>query len=520
MGADQVWVLIVDSADERAAPVGKQATLDLRSPFAFSNSWGRVRGSTFGTRPVSRFPTVAAKQCERTTTSPVVRPPVVCDNSPFTNRTTAAPTEPRVTRTNPSTPIETLLDRDVQTHVLDNGLVLVLEPMAAVQSVALSLLLPAGSAYEPPGRNGTAAILCDLVTRGAGDRDSRELTTALDNLGVQRAENVSSHHVSFSAATISHQLEETLRLYADILLRPRLPEEEFEPAQLGVAAALQSLEDEPRQKVFVELRRRVYDSPWGHSPDGRLEELESVTLDDVRAQYELGFRPNGAILGIAGRFDPHLVRSLVETLLGPWDGKAVPTVETAPFGEPIEHITLDSTQTQIGVAFPSVPYRDPAYYAAYAAVNVLSGGSSSRMWTEIREKRGLCYSVYATLSSLRDRGAVFCYAGTTTERAQQTLDLVFTELARMGEGITAEELDRCKVRAKTSLVMQQESSMSRAGSIARDWFHLGRVQPLHEVQERIDALTPDDVMQFVAEHPPADFTVLTMGEEPLEVKGV
>jgi predicted Zn-dependent peptidase len=142
---------------------------------------------------------------------------------------------------------------------------------------------------------------------------------------------------------------------------------------------------------------------------------------------------------------------------------------------------------------------------------------SSRLFTEVREKRGLCYSVFATLNSLRDQGRILCYAGTTVERAQETLDVTLQELTRLGQGISEDELDRCKARAKSSLIMQQESSSSRASSIARDWYHLGRVTTLEEVRERIEALTVDVLFEHIARHPARDFTILTLGPAPLEV---
>jgi predicted Zn-dependent peptidase len=110
-----------------------------------------------------------------------------------------------------------------------------------------------------------------------------------------------------------------------------------------------------------------------------------------------------------------------------------------------------------------------------------------------------------------------CYAGTTVERAQETLDVTLAELIRLGKGIGQDELDRCKARAKSSLIMQQESSSARASSIARDWYHLGRVETLDEVREKIDALTVETLLAHLAEHPAKDFTILTLGPRPLEV---
>ncbi|MEX0700743.1 MAG: pitrilysin family protein [Planctomycetales bacterium] len=407
----------------------------------------------------------------------------------------------------------------IRTRTLPNGLTLVIEPMPDVQSAAFSIMVPGGSIYDPPGSNGEAAVLCDLVVRGAGERDSRQLSNDLDNLGVQRHETAGAQHVSFAGATIADKLPETLRIYADIVLRPHIPEEEFGPAVTGIAQSLRSIEDEPRQKVIQELRRRTYPAPWGRPSDGTLEDLPNVTHAAVLGHYERCFRPNGAIVGVAGNVDADRIIGLIEDLFGEWGSQEDPVYHTAPGGPPRDHIRHDSTQTHIGIAYRSVPYRDPDYYAAWAAVDVLSGGMSSRLFTEVREKRGLVYNVYATLHTLRDDARVLCYAGTTAERANETLAVTLRELERLGEGIEPAELDRCKARSKSALVMQQESTGARASSLARDWYHLGRVRLLDEVHQAIDALDVPTILEYVHAHPARDFDILTIGPEPLEAGG-
>ena len=179
------------------------------------------------------------------------------------------------------------------------------------------------------------------------------------------------------------------------------------------------------------------------------------------------------------------------------------------------HTKHDSNQCHIGIAFPSVPYRDPEYLRAWSAVGVLSSGMSSRLFTEVREKRGLCYTVSASLQTQLERARVLCYAGTTAERAQETLDVTFAELVRLGEGIRPEELNRLKARIKSSLIMQQESTSARSGAIARDWYHLGRVRPMEEVSDLVDKLNSDDINEYLRNHPPGDFTFATLGPKEL-----
>ncbi|MFH1266997.1 MAG: insulinase family protein, partial [Planctomycetota bacterium] len=143
--------------------------------------------------------------------------------------------------------------------------------------------------------------------------------------------------------------------------------------------------------------------------------------------------------------------------------------------------------------------------------------ASARLFTEVRERRGLCYAVYGTYHTLRDRGAVFCYAGTSADRAQQTLDVTLGELTRIAQGIEDHELARLKACIKSALILQQESTSSRSRSIAVDWYHLGRAQTLDEVGDRIDALTHHSINAYLAEHPPGDFTIVTVGPQELEV---
>lgn len=399
---------------------------------------------------------------------------------------------------------------------LSNGLTVLVETMPAVQSAAFSLLIPAGSAYDPVGQNGIANALADWITRGAGSMSSRELLSAFDRLGIQAHEASSLHHLVISGSCLAGNLPAALRLYGDVIKQPQFNDEEFEAVIAGVEQSLLAIEDEPRQKVMYELVRRCFRSPWGQPSEGTLEDLENITPQSIRDHYQRCVRPRGAILGIAGNVTLEDVLPVLEETFRDWTGQNEIVLTTGDRGPLREHMTHESTQTHIGVAYPAVPYGADNYYQAWAAVNVLSGGMSSRLFTEVREKRGLCYSVYASLSSTKHDGQVLCYAGTTAERAQETLDVLLGELNRLGEGIEEAELDRCKARAKSSLIMAQESTGGRAGSLARNWFHLNRVVTLDEVRAKIEALTVASVLEYVNSHPAKDFTLLTIGPNPLQ----
>jgi predicted Zn-dependent peptidase len=279
---------------------------------------------------------------------------------------------------------------------------------------------------------------------------------------------------------------------------------------------LRAIEDEPAQKVMLELRRRHYPDPWGRPSQGNLAALESISVDQVRKFYQSSYGPRGTILGVAGRIDWPRLRDEVGRLFGDWRPIAPPKVAADSPHERRAHLNHESNQTQIGIAYDAVPYRHADYFRAWGAVGVLSGGMSSRLFTEVREKRGLCYSVYANYhATLRERASVLCYVG--TERPQEALEVMLAELARLAQGVEPSEIDRLKSRIKSALIMQQESSASRSSSLARDWFHLGRARTLDEVGKLVDDLTCASINEYLAEHPPGNFTIVTLGPKPLEV---
>ena len=410
------------------------------------------------------------------------------------------------------------MGQQVYQYTLPNGLVLLAERMDHVRSAAINFLVPAGSAFDPPGKLGVASVLAEMITRGAGDRDSRELALALDNLGVDRDESVGAVNMRFWGSTLARNVPAALDIYADIVLRPHLPEDELEPVQELALLDIQGLEDSPQTKVMVELRRRYYPAPLNKDRRGVAEDIEALTIDAVTAQYRNFVRPNGAILSVAGNIEWEPLKAQVERLFGNWEPGASADIKPQPHQATSAHIEKDTQQTQIALAFPSVPVTDPDYYSARAAVSVLSGGMSSRLFTEVREKRGLCYSVYAFHETFKSQGTMLAYAGTRAERAQETLDVTLAELKRLKDGIEDDEIDRVKAGLKSSLIMQEESTGARAGAIATDWYYLNRVRSFDEIQAIIDGLTPAAVLGYLNRYPVRDVTLVTLGPAPLTLQ--
>ncbi|MDP7268739.1 MAG: pitrilysin family protein [Pirellulales bacterium] len=402
-------------------------------------------------------------------------------------------------------------------HIYENGFTLVAEPMQSLESVAFAFLVPLGSAYDSASRAGLANVVCEMTLRGCGERDSRQFVMDLEGLGVESGESVSVSHTCFRGAMLSTHLADVLPIYRDVLLHARFPEDELEAGRQVAVQELRAVDDDLSQKVMMELRRGHYPEPWGQSHQGDIDGLMGITMEDVCSQYAGGYRPNGTILGVAGQFDWDQLKDLVGELFGEWQMSSWEEPAAGMLKVHHAHLACESNQTHIAVAYPSAPYSHEDYFQAWGSVGVLSGGSSSRLFMEVREKRGLCYSVAATSRSLKHCGSVFCHAGTRADRAQETLDVMLAEIVRLAAGIEADELDRLKARMKSSLIMAQESSMARAAAIAKDWYYLNRVRTLEEIGQLVDALTPESINAYLKKCPPKQFSVVTLGLEALEV---
>ncbi|MSR32764.1 MAG: insulinase family protein [Gemmataceae bacterium] len=388
--------------------------------------------------------------------------------------------------------------------------------MPHLRSAAVNILVPAGCSRDPKGEEGMASILSDMITRGAGKRNNRELTLAMDAIGFDRACSPGPINMRVWGSSLARNLPQSMEFLADILLRPQLPKKELAAAKALALQEIQALEDDPKRKTLVELGKKHFPFPLGNDPRGTAEGIRAITSTSLERYWKDHFKPEGAILAVAGNLEWKVLRDQVEKLFGKWKGKKGPELKLQPAPGGVHHIPKETEQVQIGFAWPSVPPTHPEYFNAVGMVNVLSGGMSSRLFTEVREKRGLCYSVWASYKNVNNLGAITCYAGTTTDKAQETLDVLFDQLKKLEKGIKEEEVRRVKIGIKSSLLIQEESSSSRAGSIASDWYYYGRVRPLEEIQKAVDGLTTEKILKHAKKFPPKKITLVTLGARPLK----
>ena len=404
-------------------------------------------------------------------------------------------------------------------HVLENGMILLGEPMDAVESVAFGFMLPAGAALLPEGCCGAGSVIGDWIFRGAGDKDSRQLGDELDGLGLHRGCSVNSSHITIGAVLEASNLEQALDLYADIILEARLQEDQFELARQLAIDAVHALDDDPRQKVMLKLREQFYPPPLGRSTVGEIDELKTLTADRTRQIIKNNFNLSQTIFAVAGKYDFDAICRQMENLFSRIKTEAEPSaILLRDKAGKYVHIDDDSAQVHIGLMTETVKPTDEDYYNVRVAVSVLSGGMSARLFKEVREKRGLCYAIGARYHGLKEAAGIMCYAGTTPEKGQETLDVIIGEFNRLGEGISEEEIKRAKVGLKSALILQSESSSSRAGTIGSDYYVLGRVRSLDEIKNKIEQTSVDSVLEFLRNNKFKDFTLVTIGPKKIKIK--
>jgi predicted Zn-dependent peptidase len=422
-------------------------------------------------------------------------------------------------------PVTTPRENPIRVRILDCGMPLLVEEMAGVRTAAVSWLVPVGNASDPDGEagDGWSSLLAELSQRGAGGRDSRAFSDALDRAGVQRAVTPAAIHTVVSATTIGSRIGEALPLLADLVVRPHLPADALDAVRRLAIQSLESLQDDPQHRVSLRLRERHLPRPFNRSGYGNRAAFERADIEALRADWMARARPVGSILAIAGAVDADELARTLDGLLKGWHGTGEDVRAT---GSPVGgwlHEADESNQTHIAVGLHAPSEREPESLLCRLATNILGGETSSRLFSEVREKRGLCYSVNAGYAGGRDRGMVALYAGSTPERAQETLDTMMTELGRFEHGVDEGEFRRAVIGMKSRLVMQGESSAARAAALGSDWYRLGRCRSLGELSAEVDAVSLPRLNDWIGGTMTGCWrdamTVCTIGKTPLRTGG-
>lgn len=410
------------------------------------------------------------------------------------------------------------MDTNVHNFQFDNGLVLLCEEMTWSESFAIGISVPAGTMWEEDRLAGLASLTCEMTNRGAGEFDNRSFLETMENLGVRSSENASKRFAFFSATGLCDNWERTLELLALQIRAPRFPEDEFEACRQIQLQEIAAEEDDPDRKTSIAFNNIFLPKQFARPTIGTKETINNITLEDVHNFHQNVYRPNETIIAIAGRVKWDEVKEKVDELFGDWNIIQLQPRDSQPVDQSVIHIPSNTSQTTIQLGYVDVPCNVPDYLNSLGGIKVLSGGLSSRLFTEVREKRGLCYGVYAVHNSLGNFGYVVCGCGTKAESSQQSLDVIISELDRLStEPITQSELERVKIRIKSSLVMQGESTAQRVAVMTSDWRYFNRIIPFAENMSKINSLSCKSIESYYANHPQRKFRLATSGPQPLEI---
>ena len=403
-------------------------------------------------------------------------------------------------------------------HQLPNGIEMVGQYMPSLNSITFGFQLDAAIIHEPEDKQGLAHLFEYMLFQGTKQKDARALNEAFESLGVRKGASTGWETARVMAQLVSNKFDATLPLMQEILLTPTFPKEDLEQMRSIVLQEIRRRDDEPMSRIFDLARANFYrGTALARSALGTSESVQSVQRQDLRDFWRSRYQPNNVLFAIAGKFDWDHVVEQVQALFGDWSGQAPASPEQRPF--PTMNISLEhqeGKQEHLGLMFPFPHYTDPDYYAAMVISEVLGGNMASRLFVEVREKRGLVYGVSAGLSGNKHVGAMRVYAGTTPEQAHECLEVIVNELRKLEqEGITADELARAKVQLKSENVMRGEGSGSRMGALAHSWWYERKLRTIQEVKEAIDAVTGEQVLGVLRRFSPLNpLTVAAIG--PLE----
>jgi len=385
----------------------------------------------------------------------------------------------------------------VNIHRLPNGLRIVTEHMPGLKSASLGVWINAGGRHERSEQNGIAHFLEHMAFKGTATRSALEIAEAIEDVGGYINAYTSREMTAYYARVLQEDVPLALDVISDIVLNPVFDLREIEVERGVILQEIGQSLDTPDDVIFDWLQEIAYpDQPMGRSILGPAERVGSFTREDLSTFVAERYGPGQMILAAAGAVDHDRIVKLAEQIFGHLPARPSATPEAARYasGERTELKTLEQVHFTLGFEAPS--YRDREIYTAQIFATALGGGMSSRLFQEIREKRGLCYSIFAQASAYDDTGMLTLYAGTSGEQLGDLARLSIDVLRKSADDFSIAEIERARAQMKAGLLMGLESPSSRAERLARVMSIWDRVPSLEETIARIEDVTPERLKDF------------------------
>jgi predicted Zn-dependent peptidase len=378
----------------------------------------------------------------------------------------------------------------VEVSRLPSGLTVVTDEMPHLQTASLGVWVGSGSRDERPDEHGISHLLEHMAFKGTTRRTARQIAEEIEAVGGDLNAATSVETTAYYARVLKADVPLALDVLSDILSDPAFDPDELQREQNVIVQEIGAVEDTPDDLIWDRLQTIAFpEQPVGRSILGTPATVRSFDRRRIAGYLTRNYRGPDMVVAAAGAVDHRAVVREVEHRFAAFTSAPAPVPEPARFvgGSHLE--ARDLEQVHVALAMSGVPHRDPSLISLDVFANVLGGGMSSRLFQEVREQRGLCYTIHSFHMPYSDTGMFGLYAGTDASDLAELMQVVVDEIADAAETITEAEVARAKAQMKAGLLMALESSGARAGQLARQIINWGRPIPLEEIVAKIDAVT-------------------------------
>ena len=382
----------------------------------------------------------------------------------------------------------------VRVTTLANGLRVASADMPGLETAAVGVWVNAGARNETVELNGVSHLLEHMAFKGTRRRNALAIAEEIESVGGHLNAYTSREQTAYIARVLKGDVPLAVDLLADILQHTTMPEDELAREREVVIQEIAQVHDTPDDMVFDQFQETAFpDQPIGRSILGTVDKVGGFSRQALMGYMSSQYSAENMVAVAAGRIDHDVFVDLVGSAFDSLPAATPGIVEPAVYRGGDKRSERDLEQVHLVVGFNGVAFGDPAFFAEQVMSTVLGGGMSSRLFQEVREKRGLAYSVFCFATSYADSGLFGIYAGAGESHVGELLPVICDEVAKMAASIDDDELDRARAQIKASLLMSLESPSSRCEQIARHMMIYGRPMPPDEIIERIDAVDGDAV---------------------------
>ena len=386
---------------------------------------------------------------------------------------------------------------NVRTRTLPNGFRIVTENMPGLKSASLGIWVTAGCRHERADQNGIAHFLEHMAFKGTTRRTALQIAEEIEDVGGYINAYTSREMTAYYVRVLENDVPLALDVISDIVLNPLFDAREIETERGVILQEIGQTLDTPDDIIFDWLQETAFpDQPMGRPILGSAERVRAFHKTDFQEFVNANYRPGNMILSAAGAVDHDAIVAAAEAIFGGLATHEMPSAPAAKIAGGEHRVERDLEQAHFALALPSPSFADDDLYVGQVHSSIMGGGMSSRLFQEIREKRGLCYTIFAQASAFADSGMFTIYAGTSGDTIAELAEVAIDELRRASDNISTQEVTRAAVQMKAGLLMGLESPASRCERLARMIAIWNRVPDLEEVVAKIDAIDVEQTRAY------------------------